>query len=490
MAAEDTHSEAVKVDFSKELLSSSELFHARSRSHKIPVKGQKEFLPTGSEQQRARLHKCLDEHWTLVAEERVERLGNLVCAEWIPEEKLVKLQSPAGSVQVFYQDLPLSIQEGYERFLSPETVTFHQYQVFGHLKRLGYVVNRFNPSAVPSLYERQLNLPLYRERQNKQLKRKRSHSPGSRPDRTTMPLETITTAGPCEEVMTGDPHLDQTAQLQPKTEQTPQDKPMDSVHSCVARTPGRNWWTNESSQSQFTSGLPAAPAWDFSCISFPDLGSSRASRTCLEAPNPMLLPGALQVGECKVAPWLKKLNLKEERLSRRERERQKEWKQYKRDVNDDREVQRCKNWAEFLKLMEKRKSRQRRERPAHLWEKDVTPLSQPGQCTSHRELLEEVSIIQSSDLLDEASKLPQSDQWRIVFNVYQPDTVADFRKSHPGNPYTRMCVCSFDGPMPDLLVMKQLSLQSGDIPVTFAVVDHGDISFYCFKEFKLPTDVY
>ncbi|KAG9263961.1 tRNA-splicing endonuclease subunit Sen54 isoform X1 [Astyanax mexicanus] len=511
MATKQAHAEAARAERSEELLSPSELFHARSRSHKIPVRGQKEFLPTGSEQQKTHLQKSLQEHWTLVAEERVERLGNLVNAEWIPEEKLVKLQSPAGkfwqtmgfshcgkqcllpeealylmecgNVQVFYQDLPLSIQEGYERFLSPETVTLHQYQVFGHLKRLGYVVNRFDPSTVPSLYERQLNLPLSRDRQNKQLKRKRSHSPGSRSceKQTSIPQED-TAVGPCEDVLTGEPH--QT--IQSKKEQ---DEPMDSG-SHVDRAPERNWWTAASSQSWSTTGLPAALPWDFRLISFPDLGSSRAARTCLAAPDPELLPGALQVGECKMASWLTKLNLKEEKLSRRERERQRERDRYKRSVNDDREVRRCTNWAEYLELMKKRRRQRCKERPAHLWEKDVTPLSQPGLCTSHRELLEEVSIIQSSHLLEEASKLPQLDQWRIIFNVYQPDSVADFKKSHPGNPYTRMCVCSFDGPVPDLRVMKQLSFQSADIPVTFAVVDHGDISFYCFKEFKLPSDFY
>lgn len=86
--------------------------------------------------------------------------------------------------------------------------------------------------------------------------------------------------------------------------------------------------------------------------------------------------------------------------------------------------------------------------------------------------------------------LSLSGQWKISFDVYQLDTVAEFKKSHPGKPYTRMCVCSFDGPVPDLNAMKLLSFQSGDVPVTFAVVDHGDISFYCFKDFKLPTDAY
>ncbi|XP_036445999.1 tRNA-splicing endonuclease subunit Sen54 isoform X2 [Colossoma macropomum] len=494
MAASDTLTEAVQVEFSNELLSPSELLHARSRNHKIPVKGQKDFLPTGSEQQRGRLQKSLDEHWTLVAEERVERLGNLVNAEWIPEEKLVKLQSPAGSVQVFYQDLPLSIQEGYEQFLSPETVTLHQYQVFGHLKRLGYVVNRFDPSIVPSLYERQLNLPLSCNKQTKHLKRKRSNSPlsSSHCDKqSTVPVEETTAAQQCEgEVMTGDPCLDQTASDQAKTEQTPQDELME-FNTVLDRAPGRNWWTDTSCQAQHTSGQhTSARPWDFRCILFPDLGSSRAGHARLAAPDPKLLPGALQVGECEVAPWLRKLNLKAERLSRRERERQRERDRYHRDINDDREVRHCRNWAEYLELMEKRRSQRCRERPAHLWEQDVIPLTQPGQCDSHRDLLEQVSIIQSSDLLHGASRLPHSEQWSICFNVYQPDMVADFKKSHPGKPYTRICVCSFDGPVPDLRVMKQLSFQSGDVPVTFAVVDHGDISFYCFKEFKLPTDIY
>ncbi|MBE7326212.1 hypothetical protein IEQ44_16405, partial [Nocardioides sp. Y6] len=81
----------------------------------------------------------------------VERHGNLVKARWLPRERIVELQSPAGrfwqtmgfsangkqyllpeealylmecgSLQVFHHDLPLSIQEGYESFLSAETLT-------------------------------------------------------------------------------------------------------------------------------------------------------------------------------------------------------------------------------------------------------------------------------------------------------------------------------------------------------------------------------
>lgn len=49
---------------------------------------------------------------------------------------------------------------------------------------------------------------------------------------------------------------------------------------------------------------------------------------------------------------------------------------------------------------------------------------------------------------------------------------------------------SFDGPVPDLWAIKLLTFQSGDVPVVIAVVDQGDISFYTFKDFQLPVDVY
>lgn len=200
------------------------------------------------------------------------------------------------------------------------------------------------------------------------------------------PIKETTTAEPCEaEDTTGDSHLNQSALDQPKAEETPEEEPEKSSPDSV-RVLGRNWWTEASSQAQITSGHPAAPRWDFSHISFPDLGSSKASHARLEAPDSKLLPGGLQVAECEVAPWLRKLNLRESRMSRRERERQRERDRYHRNINDDREVRRCRNWAEYLELMDKRKSRRRKERPAHLWDQDVTPLTEPGQCATHRKL--------------------------------------------------------------------------------------------------------
>ncbi|KAL0993368.1 hypothetical protein UPYG_G00106840 [Umbra pygmaea] len=497
------------VKSSNELLSPSELFKARTRSHKIPGRGQKDFIPSGSNEQEARLQQNLEEHWSLVLEERVERLGNLVKAVWIPSDRIVELQSPAGkfwqtmgfsvhgkqclhpeealylmecgNLQVFYQDLPLSIQEGYERFLNSKTMSIQHYQVFGHLKRLGYVVNRFDPSSVPSQYERQLNIPLSRERSGRQLKRKRSHSPTHRTQEgpTTEGTEVKDRDGGKERMNPeAPPDMDE-------TQMASQEDPSTSAQGVQ----GRSWWSKGGTpdlqpelpgQSQ-SSG---SPRWDFRSLPFPDLGSRDKHRGSLASPDPCLLPEAVgSVGPCDVAPWLLRLNLWQGRMSRREQD------QYRRDINQDREVQRCRNWAEYRKLQEKRSQLKRKNRPAHLWEGPVTPLHDPAQPCSTGELMDKINVLKPSRLLEGASRLKGSDEWRICFNVYQPDTVAEFKKSSPGKPYSRMCVCSFDGPVPDLRTLKVLAFQSGDIPVTYAVVDHGDISFYSFKDFQIPTDV-
>lgn len=50
-------------------------------------------------------------------------------------------------------------------------------------------------------------------------------------------------------------------------------------------------------------------------------------------------------------------------------------------------------------------------------------------------------------------------------------------------------LCSFDEQIPSLRALKQVTYLSGDVPLVFALVDHGEITFYSMKEFKLPIDV-
>ncbi|XP_033827670.2 tRNA-splicing endonuclease subunit Sen54 [Periophthalmus magnuspinnatus] len=508
----DQNTSSSKPNLYSEVLTPSELFLARSRSHKIPVRGQKDFIPDGSEEQKQKLEQALNEHWSLISEERVERLGSLVKGVWIPEEQIIELQTPAGkfwqtmgfsakgkqyllpeealflmecgNVQVFYQDLPFSIQDGYENFLSSKSITFQQYLVYGHLKRLGYVVLRFDPSSEPSAYARQLNLPVSRDQTARGNKRKRSPSPprssNSRDETTVVQMEQ-------------DPVGQQSGTPSCQTEVESVEEEPDCKQDVIRKSEvkQRSWWSpGKTSGSCSVSG---SRQWDFSSIHFPDVGSALRSRpddvVSLAAPDPSLLPGALTVGPCDVIPWRQRINLKEVYMSPKDRQREEEANRRWMDVNRDPEVRSCKSWAEYRALLARRGS-EVRGHPGHLWDREVTPLHDPRQSIPHEELLDKISIIKPTNLLEGASGLKPLDNWRISFSVFQPDSVSSFKKSNPGRPYARMVVCSFNDPVPDLAVLKQLSSQSPEVALVFAAVDHGDISFYTFKDFHIPKDVF
>ncbi|XP_045425878.1 tRNA-splicing endonuclease subunit Sen54 isoform X9 [Lemur catta] len=406
------------------VLSARELLAARSRPQKLPQRshGPKDFLPDGSAAQAERLRLCREELWQLLSEERVERLGSLVAAEWRPEEGFVELKSPAGkfwqtmgfseqgrqrlhpeealyllecgSIQLFHQDLPLSIQEAYQLLLTEDTVTLLQYQVFSHLKRLGYVVRRFQQSCVLSPYERQLNL--------------------------------------------------------------------DGSTQCLEDRDGKR----------------------------KRRGSSSRRHTLLLAPAPELLPANVAGRETDAESWCQKLNQRKEKLSWREQEQQAEARHFREDINADPEVQRCSSWQEYKELLQRRHLQRSQNLPPHLWGQPVTPLLKPGQADSPATVLQHISVLQTTHLADGGARLlERSGGLEISFDVYQADAVATFRKNNPGKPYARMCISGFDEPVPDLCSLKRLSYQSGDVPLIFALVDHGDISFYSFRDFTLPRDL-
>ncbi|KAM4662864.1 tRNA-splicing endonuclease subunit Sen54 [Discoglossus pictus] len=505
------------------MLSPEELFAVRSREQSLPQRshGQKDFLEDGSALQSDKLRVCRSEQWELLGEERVERMGSLVKGVWKPKEGLVELTTPAGkfwqtmgctergtqcllpeeavyllecgSVQLFYRDMPLSVQEAYERLLTHGTFSVLQYRVYSHLKRLGYIVTRFDPSLVPSLYERRLNL----ESCNKpHRKRKRSSSPRQKNNiqqekkkegneqtdttsKTTYPdcsgqqehQSTISTQsdGQSEQKLVGD--LSE-RMLCPTVNQS---------KSLLLQDPNQPEQSNQSRSSR----------WDFSKISFPNCAADRPF-ILLPVPDQELLPENVAGREVDVSCWLLKLNLRPEKFSRREQEQLNWERRYKRSVNADPGVQRCSNWKEYKQHLRDREQQQEQERPPHLWASSVTPLVSPGRDKTTASVLEQITVTSPSSLLVGAERLQSSDldTPQIHFNVYQADGSTEFKKSKPGAPYTRISVCSFDEKVPSLRTVKTLAYQSGDVPVVFAVVEPGELAFYTIKDFQLPVDVY
>ncbi|KAM4692451.1 tRNA-splicing endonuclease subunit Sen54 [Rhinophrynus dorsalis] len=530
------------------MLSPAELFAARNREKTLPQRthGQKDFLPDGSEAQIEKLRVCREEQWELLREERVERLGSLVRGIWRPKEALVELTSPAGkfwqtmgfteqgkqcllpeeavyllecgSVQLFYRDQPLSVQEAYERLLTDHTIPVLRYQVYSHLKRLGYIVTRFNPSSIQSNYQRQLNLESCRSRR----KRKRSSSPRYKSKikqdsrRHTEEKEshlTVDESISCSgnestaskrDVASCEQDIKQDLQSDNQLKSRDHHAAVQSLSQFIGdqsehmhlqtddQSEKRELQLVDQSENTVTPRGSKTSRWDFTKILFPNCATDQPC-TLLPEPEPALLPQNVTGREVDISCWLRKLNLRPDKMSRREQE-QWDWeRKYKSSVNADPKVKKCSNWREYKVLLQEREQQSKRERPPHLWASTVTPLLRPGHVYSTASVLEQITVMKTSHLLDGAeSRLQSRDQIgpQIHFNVYQADGVAEFKKSKPGKPYIRLCVRRSDEQIPSLRVVKMLAYQSGDVPVVFAIVHNGEVAFYSFKDFQLPVDVY
>ncbi|XP_015281124.1 PREDICTED: tRNA-splicing endonuclease subunit Sen54 [Gekko japonicus] len=417
----------------------------------------------------------------------------------LPEEALYLLE--CGSIQLFYKDLPLSVQEAYETLLSQVSMSLLKYQVFSHLKRLGYIVLRFHSSAITTPYERQLNLGShYQNAKQHHHKRKRSSSPrkpkiseetqeckqppqkaGRHHEGSSHPVSDGGSVSG-EKVKESDPEA-AVVETIPSSSDAVQRYRSPSV--CIRDHRERSTMASWESQ-----GNTCQSRWDFTTIIFPNMGAD-CPQTLLSQPDKRFLPKNVTAWVVDATRWRKKLNRKCEKLSHKERE-QLEWeRRYKSSINEDKEVRQCSTWQEYKALLEKKRQQRKKKYPANLWQQAVTPRVKPDQGLTTADILQQINVLQPSHILDGASQIQDDSRgMKIDFDVYPADTASSFKKNKPGKPFVRICVRSFDEQIPTLRAVKQLAYQSGDVPVVFALVDSGDIAFYSFKEFKLPVDVY
>ncbi|XP_013922594.1 PREDICTED: tRNA-splicing endonuclease subunit Sen54 [Thamnophis sirtalis] len=418
----------------RRLLSPAELLAARTRDHKIPQRslGQKDFIPDGTKEQESNLHQCRKEHWQLLEEERVVRLGSLVKAEWKPQESIVELKSPAGkfwhtmgftqhgkqcllpeealyllecgSLQLFYKDLPLSVQEAYEDLLSPKSVSLPKYQVYSHLKRLGYIVLRFHSSTVPTPYERQLNLDSHYQSRERSSHKRRCSSSGSQEKKPKLSEKsqersskkakichansssTTSDGSPKATIKTPDPNIANIELV-----------PSSGITRDCSELPTCSQDYKETCRKTFAESHKdtCASRWNFTSIGFPNMGAD-CPQVFLPEPDKRFLPENVAAQAIDTSHWHRRLNQKQERLTRKEQEQLKWDSKYKISVNEDAEVQRCTTWQEYKALLRERSG----------WEdlciQTIAPLVKPSQGLSTADILQQISVFQSSRLLEEA----------------------------------------------------------------------------------------
>lgn len=112
-----------------------------------------------------------------------------------------------------------------------------------------------------------------------------------------------------------------------------------SGSAAEAAGPGRSWWLADDGVDQSNRSVASGHTHrHFRSVPFPDLGSAESPSSCLSPPDPSLLPESLVVGVCDVAPWRQKINLREVKMSSKERKREEDRSRRRWDVNRDREV--------------------------------------------------------------------------------------------------------------------------------------------------------
>lgn len=302
-----------------------------------------------------------------------------------------------GNLQVFYQDLPFSIQDGYERFLSSSTVSLQQYQVpvkpcspesaqhwrnslvtfispckgfctpeeawlccaqiWSQVKEpwcsffptiIRQVLSEISVLTVQSswIYEflswqfgvlvlRETVEPASVTRQSREATEAEAQCQPACYIQVSLTFMRWRPHERIKVVFTCCSHPEEQSTSTGKRMEAHKKHMPDSRLAASSETAGRTWW-DTGVQMEQTKRHPdsAPPRWRFSSISFPDLGSKEAPSSCLPPPDPALLPGPFSVGGCEIDPWRQRINLREVKMSARDRKRGED----KRSLRTDREV--------------------------------------------------------------------------------------------------------------------------------------------------------
>ncbi|XP_033741062.1 tRNA-splicing endonuclease subunit Sen54-like isoform X2 [Pecten maximus] len=516
------------------ILSAEELFkYRRPLDKSVPNRGgAKDFEPDGSFLQSKWIESLSQERSKVLREQRVEREGGLVKGDWNKDLQLVELEREMGkfwtymgfvdssrkwlfpeealflmetnTLVVNYKGLPLSIQQAYAAFLGTVSMTTECYQVYAHLRRLGYVVLRHQGCLDITTYERKIHLDQHVKTDKKKRKHKgdkTSNIPGLGKDHKKVK---VTSEDSDQEMLkeqlecvhpdkcVSQMEVDRPATAEVVIDDRPHDKDVSNT-SAMDDLPD----TGDSELTEESDPLSVPySVWEFDKLGFPDIGGVEVLE--LQMPRLDLLPHGVDLSNASTTfdvrayfSQQRKHHKKHRRQQRQESVENLEFS-YSEMIHKKKKIT-ASNWGEFKRKMAIRDLEDERMlvSPAEcLWEGEITPLVKPSDATSTGSILNKLHIIESVNLpmkpryQDTPVTLPGG----TVFDVYLPD--AKFRKSRPGVPNYRVCVSKIHESPPSLqqIVSTQGSFPDG-VPVSWAVLDHGDIAFYQFSDICLPQEV-
>ncbi|XP_052788282.1 tRNA-splicing endonuclease subunit Sen54-like [Mya arenaria] len=517
------------------MLSADELFKYKQGLEKtVPEKGgTKDFNPDGSWIQNKQIEKFHEERERVLQEPRVHKKQDLAVGEWNADLNLVELRKEMRNfwqvmgftntarkwlhpeealflietnvLQVLHEGLPLSMQEAWQLLLG-NTVTMEFYQVYTHLRRIGYVVLR-HQGRISTKYERQIGIDKPRQQQNRKKTKKvktrdeMNNKVSRNKDKGEERGYTLDTASDKVAMDTGS-----TLPIETETDSAGTQNTSDIIETgsdCVNGSQERNEMQRDKTEKLDISLQWMKPptfsntdlkyhqsVWDFRKIYLPDFGCT-SEKITVKKPDVLFTPGQVDVErEEYVFNRADCINKKKRKRKDMEEDQQQIRKlQFSRpDVMslDFKWKHHFKTWSEYKNFFNGSWRQNRVKDFQELVDGDLQPLVKPDQATSTLAVLEQLQIVKEEKLL-----LRDPDRKMVMpeFDVYLPKT--SYSKSMPGIPDFRILICRPNDCPPSLRVTKDISTYlDDDVPLQCAVVDSGSICSYTVSDISLPLDIH
>lgn len=410
---------------------------------------------------------------------KVRKLCALGCAEWIPDIGLAKITKQGkfiqhmghhddsfvlypeealflldiGDIELLFKGVPLAFQEAFTFLLSStpnlKRCTLDEYAVFSHLARQGYIVRRF-----PDKNEKHEVIT-----QQESSKRKISDEP-------------------CECKL----------KLQKSDVVFSKEKEDDFMKTS------RNWWLKNDfitfTENALSLENKGSMSYSENCsLKLPNL----ANRDLKIIPKPQrdLVPVNFQVDDFKVEDiWYQRIH----RDANNYEENVIEYSYSKKIIYED-IAKKARNWMHYKKLLSEIKVKNE-EKYIELLNKmrsgNVTPLLHPHDAISSEHISKKIKLSEQSSHEDYAEcdmDRIVSEKYLIKYNVHKNDPNRPFKKTDPSIPFSRIVLCDVQEKIPDLGTMLELMDLSDGVPLKYAVVDSGQVSFYSFNEIDIPSYV-
>lgn len=447
----------------------------------LPTKGGPKYFGHSGTSDNGKVSTLLVQHNKTLTAKKVRKLLNLGQAEWIPERGVARITKQAkfmqhmghhedffalypeealclldiGDIELTLNGVPLSIQESFSFILNnkntPNYCSLSEYQVFAHFSRHGYIVQRLTHTKENAKSHEEAPSIATHEKL-RQVKRKLSDMHGQiEEDQKVSKID-----------VTGADH---------------------ALHVGLMDAPFRDWF-------QFTKTTTAMYPGEISCDSskhtavLPNLADR--SMSFLKKPSIDLIPSSTSARDYTIEPiWFQRIT----KDTRAEYKDAHSTYSHPRSFNLSGIHKEIRSWKDYkwATIEYRREKYNENTQLLHKMRSGViAPLLHPEEAFSLEKTMTKISFPSGVAETRKDSRNKATDH-TVKFNVYRTDPAKPFKKTNPGLPFIRVVVIDVNGDVPNLKTIQHINAQSNGVPVKYAVVDCGQVSFLSFDNESIPS---